>query len=137
MGAATVMMEAGAANKPGIAGKDVFDAYVALSPQGPGEIFPADAWKTIHKPVLTMTGTRDSGLDGAWETRTEPFKNMPAGCKWLGVVDGATHMNFAGAGMSGKTETLTLKTIRAFLSGVHRGDCAPPAQEEGMNLQSK
>ena len=40
MGAATVMLEAGAGNKLDLAGKDRFDAYVAMSPQGPGSIFP-------------------------------------------------------------------------------------------------
>ncbi|MGB8410453.1 MAG: hypothetical protein WCE58_11170 [Gallionella sp.] len=43
MGAATVMLEAGAANKLNLTGTDRFDAYVALSPQGPGSIFPEDA----------------------------------------------------------------------------------------------
>lgn len=47
MGAATVMMEAGAKNKLGLRGQDRFDAYVAMSPQGPGSIFPPDAWREI------------------------------------------------------------------------------------------
>jgi dienelactone hydrolase len=43
MGAATVMLEAGASNKLNLAGKDRFDAYVAMSPQGPGSRFPNGA----------------------------------------------------------------------------------------------
>lgn len=138
MGAATVMMEAGARNKLGIQGADAFSAYIALSPQGAGIIFPDNAWSGIGKPVLLLTGTRDSELGGAsWETRTEPFKNMPTGCKWLGVIDGASHLNFAGNGMSRRTEALTSQTISTFLNGLHRGDCRATAQLKGMELTTK
>jgi predicted dienelactone hydrolase len=138
MGAATVMMEAGARNKLGIRGTDAFDAYIALSPQGAGVIFPANAWSGIQKPVLMLTGTRDDELGGAsWETRTEPFADMPAGCKWLGVIDGARHLNFAGHGMSLGTEELTAQTIGAFLDGLHRGDCKTNARFQGMELSTK
>jgi predicted dienelactone hydrolase len=135
MGAATVMMEAGARNKLGIQGADAFSAYIALSPQGAGLIFPDNAWSGITKPVLLLTGTHDNELGGAsWETRTEPFKNMPKGCKWLGVIEGASHLNFAGNGMSRKTETLTSQVIGAFLDGLHRGDCRSATRLQGVDL---
>jgi predicted dienelactone hydrolase len=138
MGAATVMIEAGARNKLGLQGTDAFIAYIALSPQGAGSIFPANAWSGIGKPVLLLTGTRDNELGGAsWETRTEPFTSMPAGCKWLGVIEGASHMNIAGNGMSRKTEALTSRTIHAFLDAVHRGECRPPARLQGLELTAK
>jgi predicted dienelactone hydrolase len=138
MGAATVMMEAGARNKVGAQGADSFSVYIALSPQGAGSIFPENAWSGIRKPVLMLTGTRDSELGGAsWETRTQPFRNMPPGCKWLGVIDGASHLNFAGNGLSRKTEALTAQTIGAFLDGVHRNDCSPQARVAGMDLSTK
>jgi predicted dienelactone hydrolase len=138
MGAATTMMEAGARNKLGVTGNDQFSAYIALSPQGTGSIFPQNAWADIKRPVLMLTGTRDDGLgDASWETRTEPFRNMPAGCKWLGVIDGATHMNFAGNGLSRRTEALTTKVIASFLDGIRRGDCRPPTQSYGIDIQSK
>lgn len=138
MGAATVMIEAGARNKVGVQGTDSFDAYIALSPQGIGAIFPASAWSGIQRPVLLITGTRDTELGGApWETRTEPFLNMPPGCKWLGVIGGASHLNFAGTGMSRKTETLTVQTISAFLNGLRAGDCRALGQVAGMDLSTK
>lgn len=138
MGAATVMIEAGARNKLGVSGGDAFDAYVALSPQGAGSIFPQDAWSGIRKPVLTLTGTEDNELGGAsWTTRTEPFRNMPAGCKWLGVIDGATHMNLAGIGMSGKTQRLATWTITTFLAGVVRNDCSAPAKRRGITVETR
>ena len=138
MGAATVMMEAGARNKIGIQGADAFSAYIALSPQGAGLIFPDNAWSGITKPVLLLTGTRDNELGGAsWETRTEPFTNMPKGCKWLAVIEGASHLNFAGNGMSRKTEALTSQTIGAFLNGLHRGDCSSAARLHGVELTTK
>jgi predicted dienelactone hydrolase len=138
MGAATTMMEAGARNKLGLKGSDSFTAYIALSPQGAGSIFPPNAWADIKRPVLSLTGTRDAELgDASWKTRTEPYMNMPAGCKWLGVIDGATHMNFAGQGMSRRTEELTVQVIGSFLAGIHRGNCKAPKQSSGIDVRSK
>lgn len=139
MGAATVLLEAGAANQLGVHGRDGFDAYVALSPQGEGSIFTADAWKAIHKPVLLLTGTRDDELDGkGWQSRTAPFAVLPGPCQWLGVIDGATHMHFAGRGASRTTEALTLRTVEAFLQPrAHAGCPPPPAAAPGMTLHTK
>jgi len=138
MGAATAMIEAGARNQLGAQGADSFDAYIALSPQGVGTIFPENAWSEIQKPVLLLTGTRDTELGGlSWETRTQPFSALPPGCKWLAVIEDATHMHFAGKGLSRKTETLALQTIAAFLTGVQTGQCKPAPRVPGMELSTK
>jgi predicted dienelactone hydrolase len=138
MGAATVMMAAGARNKLNIAEVSKFTAYIAISPQGSGLIFPEMAWSDINPPVLMLTGTQDKELGGlSWQTRTEPFNNMKSGCKWLGVIDGATHMNFAGRGISKKTETLTSQVIREFLTGVQASDCKLLNQISGMTISVK
>jgi dienelactone hydrolase len=137
MGARTVEVEAGAKNNLGVKALDRFDAYVALSPDGPGPMFPKDAWSGIRKPMLLLTGTRDSSLDGDWKTRTIPYDSLPAGCKWLGVIDGATHMNFAGVGISGSTEKLVLLETKAFLDGVRGGKCGAPVQADGISIRNK
>lgn len=137
MGAATVMLEAGARNKLGVVGGNRFDAYVALSPQGPGAIFTDDAWRDIKKPVLVMTGTRDSGTEGTWQWRTETYKRMSSGCKWLGVVDGAGHLNFAETAFSSGTHSLVNKTALTFLDGIRSGKCSSPAAASGMTLDTK
>jgi hypothetical protein len=62
---------------------------------------------------------------------------MPTGCKWLGVIDGATHMNFAGVGLSQNTERLSLQLIRDFLRGLLSGDCTQQANLVGLNLTVK
>jgi hypothetical protein len=62
---------------------------------------------------------------------------MPPGCKWLGVIDGASHLNFAGNGLSRKTEMLTNQTIAAFLQGVRAGDCKAPPRVAGIELNVK
>src|SRR5581483_492646 len=126
MGSTTVMIEAGAQNKLGVRGKDRFDAYVAISPSGPGSIFPPAAWNGIRKPVYVLTGTRDQALEGPPSTRTRPFDDLQAGCKWLGVVDGATHMDFARQGMLSDAGKLTVETVSEFLAGVQAGNCALP-----------
>ena len=142
MGSDTVMFEAGARTKLAlngrpIAGKDRFDAYVALSPSGAGSIFSSNSWKDINKPMFVLTGSRDKGLEGSWEWRTQPYDGMPSGCKWLGVIDGATHMNFAGVGFAGKTEKLTLQNIYAFLDDARSGHCALPPADSGITMKSK
>ena len=138
MGAATAMIEAGAKNRLGVKGGNSFDAYIALSPQGVGSIFPQNAWSEISKPVLILTGTRDNQLgSGSWKTRAEPFQNMPSGCKWLGIINRASHMNFAGYGLSHRPEALTIQTIHAFLLGLRQHDCKAPPRQRGIEIQSK
>ena len=138
MGARTVMVEAGAKNKVGVKGQDRFDAYVAMSPDGPDAMFPENAWSGIRKPMLILTGTRDKSMQtGDYKSRTIPYENMPAGCKWLGVIDGATHMNFAGVGFAGTTEKLTLLETKAFLEGLRGGKCGTPVRAEGITVKTK
>jgi len=137
MGARTVVVEAGAKNNLGVKGFDRFDAYVALSPDGPGPMFPENAWSAIRKPLLILTGTRDQALDGDWRTRTVFFDSLPAGCNWMGVIDGATHMNFAGVGFVGTTEKLTLLETKAFLDSLREGKCGSPVKADGITMKSK
>lgn len=138
MGARTVMIEAGAKNKIAVKGEDRFDAYVAMSPDGPDPVFPENAWSSIKKPVLILTGTRDKSMQtGDYKSRTIPYGSLPAGCKWLGVIDGATHMNFAGIGFAKATEKLTLLETTAFLDKLRAGKCGRPVQEDGITLESK
>lgn len=138
MGAATTLLAAGARNRLGLAAIAAFDAYIALSPQGSGPIFTEQAWSDIRPPVLLLTGTRDDELGGGtWQVRTEAFASLPAGCKWLGVIDGATHMHFAGNGASQRTEAITLPVIQAFLDGARRGDCSVLPPLAGIELRWK
>jgi dienelactone hydrolase len=145
MGAETVMLEAGAKNMIGVtnppAGQNRFDAYVALSPEGTGVVFPDGAWNGIHQPMLIMTGTRDQSLKGGPQARLEPWKNLPgnpAHCQWEGVIDGATHMNFGGNGIGHeRVEPLVTETIASFLAGVQQGKCDVPLAARGMTLQEK
>jgi predicted dienelactone hydrolase len=136
MGSDTVMFEAGARNKLQIRGADRFDAYVAISPSGHGLIFDASSWSNIHKPMYILTGTRDKGLEGGWEWRTEPYHGLPPGCSWLGIIDGATHLDFAGIGIAGKTERLTLESVNAFLTSARRSECAEPGEQPGISITS-
>ena len=146
MGAATVMMVAGAENYMGIDDNQrkvlqldsVFDRYVALSPQGKGVIFPHHAWSGIQRPVLMMTGTKDDSLGGgSWKRRTEAFADMPVGCKWLGVIDGATHMNFAGYDLSSQNAANITQTMTAFLRATPEKSCQAPAPTIGLSLSAK
>lgn len=138
MGARTVMIEAGAKNKIGVKGVDRFNAYVAMSRDGPDPVFPDDAWSGITKPMLILTGTRDKSMQtGDYQSRPIPYDRMTAGCKWLGVIDGATHMNFTGVGFLGSTEKLSLLEIKTFLNALRDGKCGSPITAEGISVQSK
>ncbi len=55
-------------------------------------------------------------MGGSWQTRTEPYRDMQPGCKWLAVIYGVTHMN---------------------LDGVQRGNCRAPRAHPGMTLASE
>jgi predicted dienelactone hydrolase len=146
MGAVTVMLEAGARNRIGLgsppAGRNRFDAYVALSPEGPGIVFPEDAWNKIRKPMLILTGTRDQALTGGPESRQIPWRDLPGSsrgrCQWMGVIEGATHMNFAGAGPgAARVDALVEEIVSAFLKGARSGKCTLPQERAGLQLQAK
>ncbi|MFM8333515.1 MAG: hypothetical protein ACKN9T_17700 [Candidatus Methylumidiphilus sp.] len=139
MGSATVMVEAGVANHLGASGLDRFDAYAALSPHGPGRWFPPQAWRSIHKPMLLVTGTADQPLEGDWHSRLLPFDDLPPGGKWLAVIANATHMHFAGIGPGVRqTEDATTAVLLAFLAAV-RSDtpAAPPPAIAHTTLRAK
>jgi predicted dienelactone hydrolase len=145
MGAETVMLEAGAADMIGLvpfaAGRSRFNAFVAMSPEGPGIVFPEHAWTQIRKPVLVLTGTNDQSLKGGPEARLVPWREFPGNtqhCQWLGVIDGATHFNFGGNGPGHeRVEQIVLSTIASYLGGVRGSGCTLPAPVPGFSLQAK
>ena len=139
MGAATALLDSGAGNRLGLVGSDTFKAYIAISPQGPGMIFEVDGWSAIRRPVLTITGTRDIELEsGTWESRTEPHRSLPAGCKALAVVQGANHMQFAGIGDSKSVEAATVEVVSAFLERVRTPGCPRLSRPiVGVDVQEK
>lgn len=136
MGAATVMLSAGAENKLGLHTRIGFDAYVAMSPQGVGRIFPANAWRGIRAPVYALTGTEDKELNADWRTRLDAYKSMPPGCKWQGVITGANHMAF-GRGGSDSEKVLITGSVLGFLEKAKTKDCGRPYTGTGIRIDSK
>jgi hypothetical protein len=53
------------------------------------------------------------------------------------VIDGATHLNFAGVGFSGTTEKLSLLEIKAFLNSLRDGKCGSPVMADGITVKWK
>jgi len=138
MGGVTAMLEAGAHDVLGVGGANRFDAYVAISPEGPGPVFATHAWRDIRKPVLMITGTRDQGIAGDWRWRARAYADLPAGCAWLGVIEGATHFNFADRGLSAATTTrLTTDATLTFLDSVRTGVCPVPRAQAGIGYEHK
>jgi pimeloyl-ACP methyl ester carboxylesterase len=82
-------------------------AFVAISPNGTGPFFQADAFAAVQRPLLIISGTNDAGRNGeqpSW--RREPFDGAGPGDKYLGwVVD--AHHSFGGiAGDMGRARQL-------------------------------
>jgi hypothetical protein len=84
-----------------------------------------------------LTGTKDRGLEGDWSWRTLPFQDLPNGCKWLGVINGANHMNFAGVGASAATQKVTMLALNAFLDTVRSNCVMSPPKTKGITFMSK
>lgn len=139
MGAATTLFEAGARGSVRYPGRDRFDAYIAVSPQGVGSwaFASRNAWSRVDAPVLMLTGTRDHGLDGTdWQNRLTAFANLPPGRKRLAVIDGASHFNLGGIGNQ-SAQRVAGAVTGEFLRQL-RGGWAPSAlQEPGLTLREK
>jgi pimeloyl-ACP methyl ester carboxylesterase len=115
MGAALTMVEAGAEGRIPYEGGDRFDAYIAISPQGPGWAFAsASAWSGVSAPVLMLTGTRDDMLGAPWEDRLIAFQGLPPGQKRLAIIPEATHLNLGGVG-NRKVQGLAADVVQEFL----------------------
>jgi len=136
MGAQLALVEAGAETTLGVAGKDRFDAYIALSPQGEGERFPPGAWDGIDKPVLMVTGTRDAGLEGDWQNRLTAFAGLPAGHKVLAVLEGGTHMGIGGRGRPRQQRDVTA-IVLAFLRDMGKPAPETLPRRTGVRYQTK
>lgn len=138
MGAALTMMEAGARGKPPFAGRQRFDGYAALSPQGYGWVFetPSD-WARVTAPVLMVTGTRDSGVDGDWTTRLQAFRSVPPGRKRLVVIEGATHLAIGGIG-GARAQEATAQAVGEFLRQMRHGWAASGLSgSPGLDIREK
>lgn len=81
------------------------EAFLVLSPQGPGGwAFKDDSWEPIHRPMFMLTGTKDRGLENGepYQWRLKAFEHLRPGHKYLAVIQGANHMDFADAQFNGK-----------------------------------
>lgn len=104
LGACTAMLLGGATiDLPGgPAGQSYADprvrAVLAVSAQGAGEFgLTARSWDRMTLPLMTMTGSRDTGALGQGpEWRKQPFDRSPAGDKYHVFITGANHFAFGG-----------------------------------------
>lgn len=81
------------------------EAFLVLSPQGPGDgRFKDDSWEPIRRPMFMMTGTQDRGLENGepYQWRLKAFEHLRPGHKYLAVIQGANHMDFADTQFNGK-----------------------------------
>jgi dienelactone hydrolase len=137
MGAATSLLAAGGQNNLGVSAQDRYQAYIALSPQGPGAIFPKGYTASINKPILFLTGTADKALEGEPSTRLLPFEWVGSTCAALGVLAGGTHMHLGGVGLSADNDALLTQTVLQFLQSVKSGGCAKLTGAAGFELKQK
>lgn len=69
------------------------DAALLMSSQGPGGILTEDSWKSVTKPMMVMSGSKDgptrTGQPAAW--RKKPYELSPPGDKFLVWIEGLDH----------------------------------------------
>lgn len=75
------------------------EAFIYLSAQGIDEELwiDKDSWDAVDRPVIVMTGSNDDGRNGQlprW--RTQPYRKMPKGDKYLAWFKHAHHYTFSG-----------------------------------------
>jgi predicted dienelactone hydrolase len=70
--------------------------FIALSSPGLSTLgFDAESFRPILRPVLTMSGSQDRGLNGEpADWRLETYKHLPLHHKFQIVIQGAAHMDF-------------------------------------------
>lgn len=86
--------------------RERFSAALAFSPSARGEhsLLPA-RFGSIHLPCLSITGTRDDGIglsDITADNRRLPYRHLPGPEKYLLVLAGGGHLDFAGQSSSGE-----------------------------------
>ena len=68
-------------------------AVMLLSAQGPGEMLRETSWRTLARPMLVMSGSRDgptrTGQPAEW--RRQPYELSPPGDKHLIWIEGLDH----------------------------------------------
>jgi hypothetical protein len=88
--------------------------------------------------MLLITGTRDRGLDGDYTWRAQAYDGLAPGCRWLAIVDGATHMDFGGARSSNaRVETATTTLATRYLDALRQGHCATAPKLDRVTLRTK
>lgn len=122
---------------------------LTVSPQGAGQQgLTPKSWAGLTIPMMTITGTRDSGVGGqSPEWRKEPYEFSPPGHKYLVVIEGANHFSFGGR-LGGRSSGITdavnalsthfwdayLKDSKLSREYLHSDR---PAQESGGSLAFK
>jgi predicted dienelactone hydrolase len=101
---------------------------MSLSGQGPGRMaFHEDSFDGITKPMMVVTGTRDTGAAGetpAWRLR--PYDLSPPGEKYAVLVDGFAHRDFDPPSGDPRGAALRLLQLQ-FWADTLRGDEAAHA----------
>jgi predicted dienelactone hydrolase len=97
---------------PNLAGQSGLEtrivAAVAFSPNARNKSNLGRQFGDIRIPFFSVTGTQDGSVLGdgtTWQDRTLPYENMPAGGKYLMVLDGADHMVFGGQEIRRRAKT--------------------------------
>ena len=97
LGAQTILAMAARASDRAGAGEPAIRAAIALSPYASSE--PDSEWSRIRIPVLSITGTNDTdpyGRIASPALRRTPFQVMPAGGKYLLLLEQGTHETLSG-----------------------------------------
>jgi dienelactone hydrolase len=103
-------------------------AFLVLSGQGTGRGLTKDAWKDFNRPMLSMTGSRDtSPADGKGpDWRRENYDLAPPGDKYFVFIEGAHHGSFVG---SYAGENFRARAARRALRDPNQADVGAELQQ--------
>jgi pimeloyl-ACP methyl ester carboxylesterase len=116
-------------------GRNRFNGYIALSPQGIGTTYAAGAWSSVNKPVLMITGTRDTVVGGDYTARLTAFEGLPPGNKRLAVIEGAGHLQIGGIGSASVNSAVNALAVD-FLDQLSSGR-PPTTRFSGVRIIDK
>jgi hypothetical protein len=86
--------------------------------------------------VLMITGTRDQGSEGGYETRVSAFEGLPAGSKRFAIIPGAGHLALSGDGQDQVARTVAAIT-NEYLTALAKSRTLAPSSLAGVDVRDK
>ncbi len=118
-----------------------------VSPQGTGGGFVRESWKTLTRPSMVITGTKDKSprTGKSYKWRREVYDYTPPGAKYLLMIDGAYHgfggiagkRRFPGSGPDNNEHVNYVKSAATAFLDAYLKDSKPAREFLRSNTMDK